>query len=123
MIMATRFEIYTQSLLDLKRSIAELDQVHASLKDVGFHRTLIGRYVDQRTIKDLVEDAGTLLRELSSAECPECSHRISFHGGASGCRHEIAPTIDTPTPCGTMMLEAQICGCRWGLAGPNAKPA
>jgi hypothetical protein len=121
--MATRFEIYTQSLLDLKRSIAELDQVHASLKDIRLNRTLVGRYVEQRTIKDILGDLDLLLHELNSAECRECSHRIASHGGPSGCRHEIAPTIDTPAPCGTMMLEAQICGCRWGLADPNAKPA
>jgi hypothetical protein len=120
--MATRFEIYKQALLDLERASAELDQVHASLKDIGLHNTVFGRRADLNNIQDLVADTDLLLKELREADCPECDHAIANHGRQDGCEHEMLVDVDGYSGGG---ISEQPCGCRWGLEEPTnlATPA
>jgi hypothetical protein len=75
--MATRFEIWKQALLDLERAIAELDQVHASLKDVGLDGIDAGGY-RKPTSRQLVIDAEGLLDNLRKADCEECGRAIAI---------------------------------------------
>jgi hypothetical protein len=119
--VASRFELWKHALLDLERAIAELDQVHATLKDVRLEDVDAGGF-RKPTIKDLVIDAGGLLQELQSVECDECGHAIAKHGDRYGCEYERG---DVPMTCrdgGTVMAAAGPCGCRWGLeAIPSAR--
>lgn len=103
--MATRIEIYQQAVLDLERAVSELDQVHASLKDIGFDQITIssvGRLLtDPRTILNLVDYAEAMLKELRIAACPDCEHLIDGHEKEGGCP----------------------CGCRWGFEDVGARHA
>lgn len=110
--MATRFEIYKQALLDLGRASAELDQVHASLKDIGLSDMIITGRLDNFRISDLVSNADCLLRELRVAECAECEHPINDeHAGTHGCQHR--QSYDNGRRAGS------LCGCTWGQEDPH----
>jgi hypothetical protein len=111
--MATRFEIYKQALLDLERAIAELDQVHASLKDIGLQRIIEGSH----TVGDLVMQGDELLNELRIAECPECDHPIAQHDRSNGCWEELPGQFDEHT----IWLPTTQCLCRWGVSEPVAR--
>lgn len=111
--MATKFEVWKQACLDLERAVAELDQIHASLKDCGLDDVDAGGY-RKPTIKHLVSDAEGLLKNLREAKCDECWHPISLHGDRYGCELERG---DVEMPCrdgGTILAAAGPCGCDWG---------
>src|ERR1700678_1276693 len=123
--MATRFQIYKQAIADLARAAAELDQVHASLKDTRLHdvttdRLELNRVSTEADIRDLVFMADGLLKELRTAECEECGHAISKHGDRYGCEYERGD-VEMPTrDGGTILAAAGPCHCQWGLEEPKA---
>lgn len=94
--MATRFQIWTQAIVNRTLARVELEQVRASLERISLDD------VDSALIGNLVSDAHNLIFELQMSECEECGHAISRHGTASGC--------DTMV----LLLDAP-CGCRRGL--------
>jgi hypothetical protein len=122
--MATRFEIYKQAVRDLEHASAELDQVHASLKDIGFQDLQIpavGWVGNWPRIDSLVKHLDALREALLEAECPECDHAIAKHGDKYGCEYERGD-VDMPTrDGGTILAAAGPCGCRWGLEVPDTR--
>lgn len=111
--MATRFEIYKQALLDLKRALADLDQVHASLKDVGLDRVNAGPR--DLKIQEIVFQVDRLFHELGRAECPQCTHLITLH--APGCTHQIGDELASDV----LIEPPGSCGCKWGLEEPASR--
>jgi hypothetical protein len=119
--MATRFEIWKQAVLDLERAEAELDQVHASLKDIGLQNLGSDAGAWATTVPKLVAQATRLLIELRNADCPECDHLISRHGDKYGCEHERGDVSMSTRGAGTVLAAAGPCHCRWGLEEPAGR--
>jgi hypothetical protein len=62
-------ELYKQALGQLQRAVDELDQAHATLKD----------------IEELTDAGIALLEALKLEQCDECWHPISRHDDKCGC--------------------------------------
>lgn len=77
----TRMELYKQAIEQLQRAVDELDQCHATLKDIGEDVS-----VDLLDVGELVD---RLLKELKTAECDECHNRNTH--AARRAQHAVSP--------------------------------
>src|SRR4029434_8689225 len=94
-IMTTKtsaVEIRAEAGLELQKAVNALDMAHALLKDIDWHKYVStktwGRYV---TLKEAVEIADGLLRDIQNIECPECGKPM---GESEDCLSGHCPELE-----------------------------
>lgn len=74
----TQYQIYTEAVKQMEAAVAELDQAHATLRDIGLHQ-YTGPWRAKLSVETLYERADELLTTLRSVECDECGRPLAAH--------------------------------------------
>jgi hypothetical protein len=82
----TQFEIYTEAVKQMEAAVAELDQAHATLRDIGLHQYSEPWKGNPLSIEKLYKRADELLATLRRVECDECGRPLAAHAqDATNC--------------------------------------
>jgi hypothetical protein len=115
--MATRFDHYTEALRFMREAAVAIDQAHACMKDAGLDDLEIkrarGGSPDWINVGALSNQVAGMLKELETADCPQCDHRIIKHADKGGCEYERGAVEIATLDGGTVMAGAGPCGCDW----------
>jgi hypothetical protein len=119
--MATRFEDYTEAVRFLNEAADAIDQAHACMNDAGLDNIEVrtgvaqSRYTGIAALFKLVTE---MEKEIQTAECDDCGHALSKHGGPYGCEHERGdvPTRGREGHC--IDVAGGPCACEWGRVDP-----
>jgi hypothetical protein len=99
----SRLETWKEAIQQLGVAVGQLDQAHATLKDLGMEN--VGdhdaqAYGSVMTLKSVRRHADEILKAAKTADCDECGHAISMHEDKYGCQYERGD-------------EGKPCTCQW----------
>lgn len=81
----TEIEIFREGVRQLTVAVTEIDQAHASLRDIGMERYAASRVRNRRLdLAELYDHAESLLKDLEASECESCGLLIGQHP-VDGC--------------------------------------
>ena len=75
----TQYQIYTEAVRQMETAVAELDQAHATLRDIGLHQYCEPRRGNPLSAEKLYKRADELLATLRAATCDECGRTLAAH--------------------------------------------
>lgn len=83
----TQIETFREAVRQLTVAVEEIDQAHATLRDVGLHNYAASKVRNQRrlNLEELYDHAESLLRDLEGSECDACGLLIGQHP-VDGCK-------------------------------------
>ena len=82
----TTVETYMEGLRQLQVAVDELDQAHATLRDVGMDRYSTSRvpWGPRLSLDEIYKHAESLLKDLQTADCDMCGAPVVLHP-VEGC--------------------------------------
>lgn len=75
----TQYQIYTEAVRQMETAVAELDQAHATLRDIGLQDYTAAWKGGKLSISTLYKRADELLTVLRRVECDECGRPLADH--------------------------------------------
>jgi hypothetical protein len=68
---------YAEAIMQIETAVAELDQAHATLKDIGCHQ--YPGLIRQRSITQVRLDADAVLDAMRALDCDTCGRPVRAH--------------------------------------------
>ncbi len=114
--MPTRFEHFKEAVYFLRDAAEAIDQSAASINDGGLDDINIQTSHGPQGIQTLSHQVSAMLKELETANCPECNHFLTWHFDQYGCKYERGDLSVRGSDGHSINVAGGPCGCEWGRA-------